>query len=363
MRLDVVRNADQLAPLREEWGQLSAPSPMQSHPWLATWWEVYGGASRELFTVTAREGDHLVGVAPWYRDRRGALRMLGDGRVCSDHATLLAAPGYAAAFTSRLAAWLLQKPSSAWRRLSLESLDADDVACGGFVSQATAGGCLQSNRQEPGACHIDLPATWDEYLAGVSKNHRKRCRRWTREFFDTGRAEVRVAEQPEACLAALDTLAKLHGSRRDALGDEGVFADPRFARFHRRVVPRLAAVGGVQLRTLYVDGQAVAAEYLLQDAQTWYAYQSGLSPQGEALSAGNLSILAMLRDVIACGCRRFDLLRGDEPYKFSWGAVHTPAATVTLRRPTLAGRVGVLRDAARQAARRVRQAPERVSLG
>ena len=32
------------------------------------------------------------------------------------------------------------------------------------------------------------------------------------------------------------------------------------------------------------------------------------------------------------GCRRFDLLRGDEAYKYEWGAVDEPIQRILLRR-------------------------------
>ena len=35
---------------------------------------------------------------------------------------------------------------------------------------------------------IELPATWDEYLATLSKSHRKQIRRLERDVFETGRA-------------------------------------------------------------------------------------------------------------------------------------------------------------------------------
>ena len=32
------------------------------------------------------------------------------------------------------------------------------------------------------------------------------------------------------------------------------------------------------------------------------------------------------------GCRRFDLLRGDEAYKYEWGAVDEPIQRILVRR-------------------------------
>ena len=94
------------------------------------------------------------------------------------------------------------------------------------------------------------------------------------------------------------------------------------------------------------------------DHWTLFAYQSGMSVRDELLSPGNLSVMAMLRDAIAAGCRRVDLLRGTETYKFSWTAHHRPARTTVIRQPSVAGHVGAWCDIAWQ---KLKRAKERLS--
>ena len=351
MQLEVLRSTDELAALEGEWTRTEIPSPMQSHAWITTWWEVYGSRHRELCVVVARDADQTVGIAPMYIDTRGNLRWLGDGDVCSDHASLLAVEGYHHEFARRLADWLHNSTATSWRNIVFESIDSESSVYRTMLSALTNSNTIRSGRSEVGSCYVELPDTWEEYLLRVSKNHRKRCRRWIKTYFLSGRAIVDTATTPEACLRYWDTLVRLHNDRRNQMGECGVFENQYFARFHERVVPKLAAVGNLQLRILRVDGQALAAEYVLQDDTTWYAYQSGLSPEGEAVSAGNLSIVALMRDAISAGCKRVDLLRGVEPYKFSWNAERLPSKAIIFRRPTLAGHVATLRDSVKALAR------------
>lgn len=361
MDFEVLSQSNQLAALRPDWGQLRCDSPMQSYDWLAAWWDCYQDDSRELFVVVARERGALVGVAPWYIRKsrnRNVVRWLGDGRVCSDHPTLLCSPTAGPTceeFAIGLAEWLINECKVSWNELKLEAIDTDNTTCAHFINALVAEGCLQVNAQEPGNCFVDLPSTFEDYLMSVSKNHRKRCRRWGKQMFETGRASVEVATTPETCLAHWQTLVKLHNDRRSQFGQEGAFLNPDFAAFHRQAIAKLAESGNVQLRVLEIDGEPVAAEYLLQDEQTWYAYQSGMSELGEELSAGSLSILKLVQDAIAAGCTRLDLLRGEEPYKFSWGAVHRPALTTTLRRQSYTAQLMTMRDLAWSSAKWVKQ--------
>ena len=41
---------------------------------------------------------------------------------------------------------------------------------------------------------------------------------------------------------------------------------------------------------------------------------------------------AYLRDRLAAGRRRFDFLRGNEPYKYEWGAVDEPIHRLLVQR-------------------------------
>lgn len=365
MRFEIITEPASLAALRDEWSRLSCESPMQSLEWLATWWSCYANASRELFVVVAREDDELIGVAPWYielRRNRRVVRWLGDGRVCSDHMSLLSLASHRRRFTEALVRWLLNDTNDRWNEVQLEAIDADNTACRKLIDVLVSAGCLPVKTEQTGNCYVDLPPTFEAYLMAISKNHRKRCRRWDKLFFQSGRARIHVATTPDDCLANWQALVQLHNTRRSSLGQQGAFEDPSFAGFHQQVIPKLAALGNVQLRVLEVDGRPMAAEYQLQDEHSWYAYQSGLSEAGEDVSAGSLSILAMVKDAIAAGCQRLDFLRGDEPYKFSWGAVHRSAYSITLRRPSYAAQLLTLRDSAWMAAKRIKRAMVPTSL-
>jgi len=283
------------------------------------------------------------------------LRFLGYGLVCSDHAKLIARPFDRQKFAQVIANWLLGEASCRWDKIELEAINRDDLVSQQLLDLLQEAECPRVEFDQPGSCYVVLPSSFDEYLMSISKNNRKRCRRWEKTYFQTGRAQIRVATSPEDCLANWQTLVAFHNARRLSLGERGAFENPSFETFHRKAVPLLADIGKVQLRVLEVDGQPMAVEYVLQADDTWYAYQSGMCDVGEAVSAGNLSILALVQDAIAAGCQRLDLLRGTEAYKFSWGALHRPAHSTIVRPPTSMARLLTLRDSALLAAKRLRR--------
>ena len=56
-------------------------------------------------------------------------------------------------------------------------------------------------------------------------------------------------------------------------------------------------------------------------------YNAGIDPDARDLSPGVTGTAAYLRDRMAAGRRRFDFMRGDEAYKYEWGAVDEPIPT------------------------------------
>jgi CelD/BcsL family acetyltransferase involved in cellulose biosynthesis len=170
-----------------------------------------------------------------------------------------------------------------------------------------------------------LPASWEEFLALVSKGHRKQLRRAEREFFQSGRAELTVVENCQQLDATMDVLIDLHHKRRQALGEAGCFASSQYTAFHREVSRRLLMLGHLQLLLLKLDGRIVAADYHITSQGVTYAYQGGIDPEQMHVEPGKLITMAAVRRAIEQGGRAIDFLRGDEPYKAHFRAVARPS--------------------------------------
>lgn len=349
MNLEVLNTLGALRRVEPEWRALALPTPMQSPAWLTSWWEAFGeeDAACELSTLAVRNAEGtLIGLAPWYTRQRSlvgpTLRLVGDGRASTDHQTILCrSPEDEPAVVKAVADWLIETAGEAWRRLRFEALDADDRAMN-HLERLLAEAELDTERiDDLGSFPAEMAAhegepTWDNYLATLSKNRRKKLRRWERDWFDTGRATVRVAQTEKDRRAMWPVLVELHRARRVGMGEEGVFDEPRFDRFHQLASERLFAEGRIYLAILEQDGEPTAVEYALLDrpgggSNAVYAYQGGIAEAGLDQDAGHLSLMAMARHALESGRTGLDLLRGDEPYKLSWGATHRPATTLHAR--------------------------------
>jgi len=66
-------------------------------------------------------------------------------------------------------------------------------------------------------------------------------------------------------------------------------------------------------------------------------YNAGTNPDAYDLSPGVVLIALFMRRAIEMGKRRFDFLRGDEPYKYHWGAIDEPIQRLLVRCNEVAG--------------------------
>ena len=69
-----------------------------------------------------------------------------------------------------------------------------------------------------------------------------------------------------------------------------------------------------------MGGQAVHALAGFAERGICYFYNAGMDPEARDLSPGIVGTATYLRDRLDRGDSRFDFLRGDEAYKYEWGA-------------------------------------------
>jgi CelD/BcsL family acetyltransferase involved in cellulose biosynthesis len=200
-------------------------------------------------------------------------------------------------------------------------------------------GSFVHRRSRPSCWRVHLPKRWDDYLAMLSKSHRKQLRRLDRAYFATGRAKVRFVTQLSELSVGLDLLTTLHQRRRQSVGERGCFSSTRFTEFHQETAARLLQSGHLRLAWLELDGLAAAVEYQVKGDGVVYAYQSGIEPTALAHQPGRLITLATMRQAIDEGYHAFDFLRGDEAYKAHWRAQPRPTEEVRIVSDTLRGRL------------------------
>jgi len=355
MTVQIITTWEEFAALERSWNALAGDMPFRSWDWLGIWWKHYGPArdrasngkkhhseSRQLYVLAVFDdepatengsvGSNLLGVAPWYVERSllggRVIRWLGSGEVCTDHLSLVCRPEDEDRVAAAIANALTHN-SAEWDWMDLKSVDASDTAVANVLRRLSNEG-YPVFRQPAEACWIiDLPASWDDYLAKFSKSHRRRVRKLEREVLSTERVRWHRVETEADFEIGWRLLVELHQRRWRSLGQPGCFASKAFHDFHNEIARRLLSRGQLHLTWLELDSQPVAAEYHIADATTYYVYQGGMEPARSQDRPGQLAMILSLRRAFQDGLHRFDFLRGNEQYKANWRSV--PHATFDYR--------------------------------
>jgi CelD/BcsL family acetyltransferase involved in cellulose biosynthesis len=107
--------------------------------------------------------------------------------------------------------------------------------------------------------------------------------------------------------------------------------------FVRRLFEELGAEGSLRLSFLTIADRRIAAGLMFRSAGDYLYYNAGVDPDARDLSPGVLMVAEYIRRALAEGARRLDFLRGNESYKYEWGAVDEPIQRLLVRRDAARG--------------------------
>ena len=311
----------------EEWRALLPRASMNkvfaSPTWLRVWWQEFG-AGRELILLSVRRDGELAGVAPLMRDG-DRLCFAGDTQVC-DYMDIIAAPGEEEAVLSAVVRSVGEEP---WQELALWAVPEGSPTLNALRAAALEFGLRVDIEPEDVCPQLELPSTWEEYLAGLNRKDRHELRRKLRKLSQGGEVSLESVVEQAAVEAALDDFLRMC---RESRADKAEFMTEQMERFFRAIVTALAAEGRIELLFLTLDKVRVATVLCFHEGEEALLYNSGYDPNYAYLSVGLLSKALALRKAIEEGRRRFDFLRGREPYKYDLGAKDVAVYRCTVRR-------------------------------
>ena len=189
-------------------------------------------------------------------------------------------------------------------------------------------------REQEDVCPVTVfpDGDWEAFLASLDKKDRHEIRRKVRRAEVAGEVRFSLAELDAA---SADTFIDLHQAR---WGDQGLFpateGGDRSRRFLHRLTELEAAEGPdaqLQLGHVRVGERLIFATVGFDDGNTCFFYNAGMDPDARELSPGVTGTAAYMQDRLAAGRRRFDFLRGNEAYKYEWGARDEPIHRLLVR--------------------------------
>jgi CelD/BcsL family acetyltransferase involved in cellulose biosynthesis len=314
------------------WDDLLARSvsnvPFLTRDFLAAWWETLGEGEAQVL-VAGAEPDRPLVIAPLALCPDGGVRPIGAA-VAADYLDLIAAPADLELGWRLVVEWLAARDD--WRTFEFPCLP-DWSPSHEIVARLAAEAGWTVELVADAVCPaIALPSSWDDYLAGLRGKDRHELRRKISRLQRLADQERFTSVGPEDDLpTAIDDFLTLHRLSNPA---KAGFWTARMERFFRRLLAAAHERGWLRLFFQEIDGARAAAVLAFRYGDRYYVYNSGHDPAYRELAAGVVCMARSLQTAIAEGVAVFDLLQGDERYKYAFGATDTRIYRCLARRPS-----------------------------
>ncbi|MCB9079925.1 MAG: GNAT family N-acetyltransferase [Anaerolineaceae bacterium] len=335
MQTTIYTDASGFETLAHEWDDLleravNAPFFMR-YGYQSAWWRCLGNDDLFLIAIRTDEGQ-LVGLAPLYGETTPAgqrqLTFVGCVDV-SDYLDLLVDADHVEAVHHTLITCLADE-GVPWDKLYLCSLPHNSITPTQLAETARRQGWQVDVRQQDICPVITLPADWETYLAGVDKKQRHEIRRKMRKIEREAETRWYVVDSLTDLDQAMTDFITLH--QKSTQDKEDFWSEPMI-QFFKTVAKILAQAGWLKLYFIEVNGILAATMLCFDYNNEFLLYNSGYDPEQFAqLSPGNVLTSYTLRHAIELGRSRYDFLRGDEEYKFRFGAVAEPVYDLEITR-------------------------------
>ena len=280
-------------------------------PWLAVWWREFQPKT-ELYLSVVRQGNEIIGIAPLQIAGEKAC-FVGSADVC-DYLDFIVSPGREADFFNVLLDDLGRKGVN---YLDLHHLRPDSTVLTHLVDIVRERKHEVHCREEAVSLEIDLPATWEEYLAALAKKQRHEVRRKLRRLEEVSGVAYRCVQVSEEEVGGyMDDFLRLFALSREAKAN---FMTAQKESFFRTLAGAMAEIGLLRFGVLELDALPVAMTMGFEYDGVLYLYNSAYEPKYNSLSVGVLSKVLCIRESIRRGLRKWDFLKGAETYKYQLG--------------------------------------------
>ncbi len=278
--------------------------------WLQVWWRTFGNGAH-LSLLAVRQDGEIIGIAPLSIKGETAT-FVGSADVC-DYLDFIITPARERDFFPALLDDLTGKGI---RQLDLAPLRPDSTVLTHLLPIARERKYPVLCQEDGVSVEMDLPATWDEYLASLSVKQRHEVKRKLRRLGEVGDVAYHCIEVGQEVCDLTDTFLRLFVLSRT---DKANFMTRQMESFFRALAEAMAEIGVLGFGILRLDELPVAMIMRFDYNDTVYLYNSAFDPNFGSLSAGILSKVLCIKESIRRGRKKWDFLQGRETYKYRLG--------------------------------------------
>jgi CelD/BcsL family acetyltransferase involved in cellulose biosynthesis len=224
------------------------------------------------------------------------------------------------------------------RMVQLAQVKKGSACANGFVEQIKQLGWSSLETKTDVCPFINLSKqSWDSYLASLGSSHRSNFKRRLKNLEKEFDMQFEKIDSEAQRHGAIKILIDLHNQRWKGRGMSSAFHTSGLISFHEEFSRLALEHGWLRLYVLWLNGRPAASLYGFKYGPVFSFYQSGLDPEFEKKSIGLVTLGMAIRNAIEECVEEYDLLHGDEPYKFLWAREVRELTRLELYPPQLRG--------------------------
>jgi CelD/BcsL family acetyltransferase involved in cellulose biosynthesis len=297
--------------------------PFLSYEYQHTWWEHKGGdewPQAELRIITAKQDGKLVGIAPLFlgtKNSKTEIHFIGSIEI-SDYLDFIVLPQFAQEFITGVFELIKTHTDQFPGAVLLYNIPDDSPTIEiihGISNKNDWNIKIERAYHTP---EITLADDWDTYLAGIDKKQRHEIRRKIRRAEGS---EDNVKWYITTDKAALEKDIDGFFSLMEIDEDKKIFLTDSMRSQMRAIMHWAFEKDILQLSFLTINDEKAAGYFCFDYQEKIFVYNSGFRYDFQYYSPGWVLLGYLIQHAIETHKTHFDFMRGDENYKYKFGAV------------------------------------------
>lgn len=326
LQVEEINDFGKLSGLKKDWNSLLSQSNSNhiflTFEWVANWWR-HCSDEKTLFVLVVRDGDKILGIAPWMVRRGGrkglyyrCIEFIGTGLY--DKTDLILGESKERAIEAMLDH--LARRSDAWTLADFREMDLSSGNAAILEGAFRRAGFECETYPDSVCPYIPISSDWESFYKNVFKSGTRRGRaKRLRALQRRGSVEFSIAKEVPEVEKLLLEIAEVEGKLAKHAGQtRRVFTDDRVRAFLADVTRDFTRNGWFHVALLRFAGRTVAYQFAFQYAGKYWGYQKGYDPEFSSSSPGTMLLSHVVQDCFERGMTEFDLLCGNESWKFEW---------------------------------------------
>lgn len=302
--------------LSSEWSKLvklmNTPHPFYEPEWQFSWWREFGEGKLKIFAIRDNN-QNLIGIFPLELEKSGTLRLIG-GKDLSDYLDVIIKNEFEE-ICLELFLKYLKNSDLPWKQIKFRGIPDGSPTL--KILKKIVGDNLELIKEE--VCPIiKLSDTWDLFLESLEPRFKKNLLRKIRKV-ETDQ-NIDFYESKDNLENDMEFFISLHSMSQP---EKAEFWNDKRKGFFFEMAKRMSEKNMLRLSFLRLDNYPIASTLSFIFNKKVYLYNSGYDSNTREFSGGLVLLAHNIHEAIEEKMTHFDMLRGNESYKYDFGSLET----------------------------------------